>query len=186
MHISIKMFQKTFSRYKKELICKCIFWFWNSGITTENEQSSLHLSAIFDEDNTTGQSSISSSSSRTTKYANHIESETKSRIQLLNHIFNELKSYFEDHFSQLVVLRPPNSVHISTSCHHCSITEYEKILLLLLGASIQGSQKQDTIRKIKGFPKEIQEELIEVIKQVCSFGIYFVAFLHLNPIWNLK
>jgi hypothetical protein len=141
----------------------------------ENEQSSLHLSAIFDEENT-GSSSISSSSSRTAKYTSQIESETKSRIQLLSRIFNELKSYFEDHFSQLVIIRPPNSVHISSACHVCSVAEYEKILLLLLGASIQGTQKQDTIRKIKGFPKDIQEELIESIKNVrhvpTLWGIY--------------
>lgn len=126
-----------------------------SGITPENEQSSLHLSAIFD-----------SEDSPKTKYPNHYESETKSRIQSLNRVFLELKSFFEDRYSQLVAIRPPNSVHITSSCGSCSVQEFEKLLFLLLGAAIQGTQKQDTIRTIKRFPANIQESLIECVKLV--------------------
>jgi len=126
------------------------------GITSENEQSSLHLSAIFDEESQQGKN----------KYPTHYESETKSRIQHLNRVFLELKSHFEDHYSQIVTIRPPNSVHISSACGSCSIQEFEKLLFLILGAAIHGTQKQDTIRKIKRFPAKIQESLIECIKVV--------------------
>ena len=123
------------------------------------EQSSLHLSAIFDEESQQQQSMKS-------KFPNHYESETKNRIQSLNRTFTELKAYFEDHFSQLVAIKPPNAVHIVSACPTCSVQELEKILLLLFGAAIKGAQKQDTIKKIKRLPPDTQEALIEHIKTV--------------------
>ncbi len=126
------------------------------GITPEHEQSSLHLSAIFDEDTATLKQ----------KYPNHYESETKSRIQYLNRVFLELKSFFEDRYSQLIAIRPPNTVHITSSCDSCCVQEFEKLLFLTLGAAIQGTQKQDTIQTIKRFPSHIQESLISSVKLV--------------------
>ncbi|CAG7723228.1 unnamed protein product [Allacma fusca] len=125
------------------------------GIFPEAEQSSLHLSAIFEEE---------SQQQTKNRFPNHYESETKNRIQSLNRMFMELKSYFEDHFSQLVAIKPPNSVHIVSACPSCSVQELEKLLLLLLGAAIQGTQMQDSIKKIKRFTTEVQEALIGNIK----------------------
>jgi len=92
-------------------------------------------------------------------------------------MFLELQSYFEDQYSQLVAIRPPNSVHIASACEQCSSKELEKLLHLLLGASIQGNQKQETIRNIKKLPSDVQEALIESIKLVSIWIVDSINYL---------
>ncbi len=45
----------------------------------------------------------------------------------------------------------------------------DKLLLLVLGAAVQSSQKEEVIQSIKGLPVEIQHDFMTKITKVCAF-----------------
>ena len=56
-----------------------------------------------------------------------------------------------------------------------SLEEMEKLLLLILGAAVQCSHKEDLIGSIKNLPIETQHAFVDKIKEVCDCDLFFIA-----------
>ena len=71
-----------------------------------------------------------------------------------------------------------------------SLEEMEKLLLLILGAAVQCSHKEDLIGSIKNLPIETQHAFVDKIKEVCDCDLFFIAvciiFNFINVFVNLS
>ena len=75
--------------------------------------------------------------------------------------------WLQEELGQTLVVKLPETLSI---CHEPplehSLAEMEKLLLLILGAAVQCSHKEDLIGSIKNLPIETQHAFVEKIKEV--------------------
>ena len=60
----------------------------------------------------------------------------------------------------------------------------EKLLLLILGAAVQCSHKEDLIGSIKNLPIETQHAFVDKIKEVCDCDLFFIAVCKIQLFWE--
>jgi len=103
-------------------------------------------------------------------------SDYRSKVSNLDLLIKKLKSYYEDVLNQCLVVALPDPL---TLCQDSptprSLAEMDSLLLLILGAAVQCSQKEHVIGSIKNLPTELQHEFVEKIQEVTD---------NPNKIWN--
>jgi hypothetical protein len=84
--------------------------------------------------------------------------------------------FLQEELEQTLVVKLPDTLAM---CHEPpvekSLEEMEKLLLLILGAAVQCSHKEDLIGSIKNLPIETQHAFVDKIKEVCDCDLYFIA-----------
>lgn len=89
------------------------------------------------------------------------------RVTNMEHIIKNLKSYYEDELGQTLVVKLPDPLAM---CHEPpidrSLQEMDRLLLLILGAAVQCSHKEDLIGSIKNLPFDTQHAFMAKIKEV--------------------
>ena len=92
--------------------------------------------------------------------------------------------FLQEELEQTLVVKLPDTLAM---CHEPpvekSLEEMEKLLLLILGAAVQCSHKEDLIGSIKNLPIETQHAFVDKIKEVCDCDLFFIAVC---TIFNLK
>ena len=82
----------------------------------------------------------------------------------------------QEELEQTLVVKLPDTLAM---CHEPpvekSLEEMEKLLLLILGAAVQCSHKEDLIGSIKNLPIETQHAFVDKIKEVCDCDLFFIA-----------
>lgn len=91
----------------------------------------------------------------------------RTRVMNINLLIEKLKLYYENILSQTIVIALPNPIKICQSPPtDPSLQEMDTLLLLLLGAAVQSSQKEHAINSIKNLPFELQHAFVDKIKDV--------------------
>jgi hypothetical protein len=86
---------------------------------------------------------------------------------------------FQDELQQTVVVKLPETLSICREppTDH-SLKEMDKLLLLILGAAVQSSQKEEIIASIKNMPVPTQHAFVEKIREVKKYDrLLFTYFL---------
>ena len=87
--------------------------------------------------------------------------------------------FLQEELEQTLVVKLPDTLAM---CHEPpvekSLEEMEKLLLLILGAAVQCSHKEDLIGSIKNLPIETQHAFVDKIKEVCDCDLFFIAVSH--------
>lgn len=82
-------------------------------------------------------------------------------------LVKKLKSYYEEILSQCLVIALPDPLVICQEPPSPqTLAEMDKLLLLILGAAVQCSQKEHIIESIKNLPFELQHAFVEKIREV--------------------
>ena len=93
-------------------------------------------------------------------------------VLLVNWMWNtkhvyDLILFLQEELEQTLVVKLPDTLAM---CHEPpvekSLEEMEKLLLLILGAAVQCSHKEDLIGSIKNLPVETQHAFVDKIKEV--------------------
>jgi hypothetical protein len=78
---------------------------------------------------------------------------------------------FQDELQQTVVGKLPDTLSICQEPPtEQSLKEMDKLLLLILGAAVQSSQKEEIIASIKNMPVPTQHAFVEKIREVFTFS----------------
>jgi len=89
------------------------------------------------------------------------------KVTNMEALIRSLKTYYEEELEQTLVVKLPDTLAM---CHEPpvekSLEEMEKLLLLILGAAVQCSHKEDLIGSIKNLPIETQHAFVDKIKEV--------------------
>merc|ERR1719225_31315 len=100
------------------------------------------------------------------------------RVTNIEALVKNLKSYYEDVLGQTLVVKLPDTLAI---CHEPpvekSLQEMDKLLLLILGAAVQCSQKEELIKSIQLLPVETQKDFVPQITKITENAVEF-------GIWN--
>ena len=84
--------------------------------------------------------------------------------------------FLQEELEQTLVVKLPDTLAM---CHEPpvekSLEEMEKLLLLILGAAVQCSHKEDLIGSIKNLPIETQHAFVDKIKEVCDCDLFFIV-----------
>uniref|UniRef100_A0A3Q1J797 Calponin-homology (CH) domain-containing protein n=1 Tax=Anabas testudineus TaxID=64144 RepID=A0A3Q1J797_ANATE len=82
--------------------------------------------------------------------SNKVSRDPSQRIQNLNFLVQQIKTFYLDHLRQLIVIPLP-SVLLLGRAPYCeqSLEEMKKLLLLLLGCAVQCEKKEEYIEKIQ-------------------------------------
>ena len=84
--------------------------------------------------------------------------------------------FLQEELEQTLVVKLPDTLAM---CHEPpvekSLEEMEKLLLLILGAAVQCSHKEDLIGSIKNLPIETQHAFVDKIKEVFDCDLFFIA-----------
>ncbi|XP_071747286.1 uncharacterized protein [Lepeophtheirus salmonis] len=93
--------------------------------------------------------------------------EFASKVQKFEDLIRSLKYYYEEVLGQMVIIKLPNSLLICEDPPtKDSLVEMDRLLLLILGAAVQCSQKETVIQCIKNLPVAVQEAIVIKIKEV--------------------
>ncbi|XP_059095121.1 girdin-like isoform X2 [Tigriopus californicus] len=91
----------------------------------------------------------------------------RARVMNINLLIEKLKLYYENILSQTIVIALPNTIKICQSPPtDQSLQEMDTLLLLLLGAAVQSSQKEHAVNSIQNLPVELQHAFVDKIKDV--------------------
>ncbi|XP_076584178.1 girdin-like isoform X1 [Chaetodon auriga] len=88
--------------------------------------------------------------SATPQGANKVSSDAGQRIQNLNFLIQQIKTFYLDNLRQLIMIPLPN-VFLLGRTPYCeqSVEEIKKLLLLLLGCAVQCEKKEEYIERIQ-------------------------------------
>ncbi|XP_034717149.1 girdin-like isoform X2 [Etheostoma cragini] len=88
--------------------------------------------------------------SATPQGANKVSRDPSQRIQNLNFLVQQIKTYYMDNLRQLIMIPLPNVLMLGRN-PHCeqSLAEMKKLLLLLLGCAVQCEKKEEYIERIR-------------------------------------
>ncbi|XP_039655616.1 girdin-like isoform X1 [Perca fluviatilis] len=88
--------------------------------------------------------------SATPQGANKVSRDPSQRIQNLNFLVQQIKTYYLDNLRQLIVIPLPNVLLLGRTpyCEQ-SLEEMKKLLLLLLGCAVQCEKKEEYIERIR-------------------------------------
>ncbi|XP_045902546.1 girdin-like isoform X4 [Micropterus dolomieu] len=82
--------------------------------------------------------------------ANKVSSDPSQRIQNLNFLVQQIKTYYLDNLRQLIMIPLPNVLLLGrTPYFEQSLEEMKKLLLLLLGCAVQCEKKDEYIERIQ-------------------------------------
>uniref|UniRef100_A0A8C4QD57 Calponin-homology (CH) domain-containing protein n=1 Tax=Eptatretus burgeri TaxID=7764 RepID=A0A8C4QD57_EPTBU len=96
-----------------------------------------------------------------------INGDVNLRIQNLAILVRHLKAYYQETLQQLVIMSPPDVLTIAKEpLSEKSLSEMQKLLLLLLGCAVQCNQKETYIEKIKLLDIDTQSAIVEHIQEV--------------------
>ncbi|KAK2815746.1 hypothetical protein Q5P01_026213 [Channa striata] len=86
----------------------------------------------------------------TPQAANTVNRDPSQRIQSLNFLVQQIKTYYVDHLRQLIMIPLPNVLLLGRTpyCEQ-SLEEMKKLLLLLLGCAVQCEKKEAYIERIQ-------------------------------------
>ncbi|KAK3591834.1 hypothetical protein CHS0354_007697 [Potamilus streckersoni] len=89
------------------------------------------------------------------------------RLQNWDVLMKNIRAYYQDVLQQLLIMKLPN---IQTICREpekeAGHAELKKALKLILGCAVQCERKEYFIGKIKGQDIEVQQEIVEYIKEI--------------------
>ncbi|XP_078001237.1 girdin-like isoform X5 [Glandiceps talaboti] len=89
------------------------------------------------------------------------------RIQNLDNVLRNIKSYYQDILQQLIVMSLPNILLISREPEsEQSVQELHKLLLLMLGCAVQCERKEIFIEKIKQLDIDVQHAIVGHIQEI--------------------
>ncbi|XP_071360179.1 girdin-like isoform X2 [Trachinotus anak] len=88
--------------------------------------------------------------SATPQGANKVSRDASQRIQNLNFLVQQIKTYYLDNLGQLIMIPLPNVLLLGRTpyCEQ-SLEEMKKLLLLLLGCAVQCEKKEEYIERIQ-------------------------------------
>ncbi|XP_051241072.1 girdin isoform X2 [Dicentrarchus labrax] len=88
--------------------------------------------------------------SATSQGANKVSGDPSQRIQNLNFLVQQIKTYYLDNLRQLIMIPLPNVLLLGRTpyCEQ-SLEEMKKLLLLLLGCAVQCEKKEEYIERIQ-------------------------------------
>ncbi|KAA8595208.1 hypothetical protein FQN60_012343 [Etheostoma spectabile] len=88
--------------------------------------------------------------SATPQGANKVSRDPSQRIQNLNFLVQQIKTYYLDNLRQLIMIPLPNVLLLGRTpyCEQ-SLAEMKKLLLLLLGCAVQCERKEEYIERIR-------------------------------------
>ncbi|XP_029365594.1 girdin [Echeneis naucrates] len=88
--------------------------------------------------------------SATPRSANKVNKDPGQRIQNLNYLVQQIKTYYLDNLRQLIMIPLPNVLLLGRTpyCEQ-SLEEMKKLLLLLLGCAVQCEKKEEYIESIQ-------------------------------------
>ncbi|XP_006824799.1 protein Daple-like, partial [Saccoglossus kowalevskii] len=89
------------------------------------------------------------------------------RIQNLDTVMRNIKSYYQDILQQLIVMSLPNILAIAKEPDsETSVRELHKLLLLMLGCAVQCERKEVFIEKIKQLDIDVQHAIVGHIQEI--------------------
>ncbi|KAM8771501.1 girdin-like isoform 2-T2 [Acanthopagrus schlegelii] len=99
--------------------------------------------------------------------ASKVSRDASHRIQNLNFLVQQIKSYYLDNLRQLIMIPLPNVLLLGRTpyCEQ-SLEEMKKLLLLLLGCAVQCEQKEEYIKRIQTLDFETKAAIAAHIQEV--------------------
>ncbi|XP_069787571.1 girdin-like isoform X4 [Narcine bancroftii] len=89
------------------------------------------------------------------------------RIQNLSILVHNIKSYYQETLQQLIMMSLPNVLVLGrTPLSECGINEMKKLLLLLLGCTVQCERKEEFIERIKNLDFDTKAAVATHIQEV--------------------
>uniref|UniRef100_A0A8C1GAC5 Coiled-coil domain containing 88C n=1 Tax=Cyprinus carpio TaxID=7962 RepID=A0A8C1GAC5_CYPCA len=96
-----------------------------------------------------------------------VNNDVNLRIQNLNTVIRHIKSYYQEHLQQLILMNLPNVLAIAKDpLSGKSMEEVKRLLLLILGCAVQCDRKEEMIEKIKLLDIETQAAIVTHIQEV--------------------
>uniref|UniRef100_A0A8C1FPC9 Coiled-coil domain containing 88C n=1 Tax=Cyprinus carpio carpio TaxID=630221 RepID=A0A8C1FPC9_CYPCA len=96
-----------------------------------------------------------------------VNNDVNLRIQNLNTVIRHIKSYYQEHLQQLILMNLPNVLAIAKDpLSGKSMEEVKRLLLLILGCAVQCDRKEEMIEKIKLLDIETQAAIVMHIQEV--------------------
>ncbi|XP_030279830.1 girdin-like isoform X4 [Sparus aurata] len=99
--------------------------------------------------------------------ASKVSRDASHRIQNLNFLVQQIKSYYLDNLRQLIMIPLPNVLLLGRTpyCEQ-SLEEMKKLLLLLLGCAVQCEQKEEYIKRIQTLDFDTKAAIAAHIQEV--------------------
>ncbi|XP_051867537.1 girdin-like isoform X3 [Pristis pectinata] len=96
-----------------------------------------------------------------------INNDVSLRIQNLSCLVHSIKSYYQETLQQLIMMSLPNVLVLGrTPLSECGINEMKKLLLLLLGCTVQCERKEEFIERIKNLDFDTKAAVAIHIQEV--------------------
>ncbi|XP_062911978.1 girdin-like isoform X9 [Mobula hypostoma] len=96
-----------------------------------------------------------------------VNNDVSLRIQNLSCLVHNIKSYYQETLQQLIMMSLPNVLVLGrTPLSDCGINEMKKLLLLLLGCTVQCERKEEFIERIKNLDFDTKATVAIHIQEV--------------------
>ncbi|XP_031145144.1 girdin-like isoform X5 [Sander lucioperca] len=105
--------------------------------------------------------------SATPQGANKVSRDPSRRIQNLNFLVQQIKTYYLDNLRQVIMIPLPNVLLLSRTpyCEQ-SLEEMKKLLLLLLGCAVQCEKKEEYIERIRSLDFDTKAAIAAHIQEL--------------------
>ncbi|XP_078260975.1 girdin-like isoform X1 [Rhinoraja longicauda] len=105
--------------------------------------------------------------STNTRLNKKINNDISLRIQNLSSLVQNIKLYYQETLQQLIMMSLPNVLVLGrTPLSECGINEMKKLLLLLLGCTVQCERKEEFIERIKNLDFDTKAAVAIHIQEV--------------------
>lgn len=114
---------------------------------------------------------------------NKVNNDVGQRAQNLSVLIYHIKTYYQETLHQLVMVSPPNVLLLGRNpvCEE-SLEEINKLLLLLLGCTVQCERKEEYIEKIQSLDFDTQAAIAAHIQEVtqCQENVFDLHWLDME------
>ncbi|KTG40336.1 hypothetical protein cypCar_00022837 [Cyprinus carpio] len=114
---------------------------------------------------------------------NKVNNDVSQRAQNLSVLIYHIKSYYQDTLHQLIMTPPPNVLLLGRNplCEE-GLEEIRKLLLLLLGCSVQCERKEEYIEKIQSLDFDTKAAIASHIQEVthCQENVFDLHWLEME------
>ncbi|XP_072031647.1 girdin-like isoform X3 [Amphiura filiformis] len=101
------------------------------------------------------------------KVNTNVDGEINLRIQNLDTLLKNIKSFYQEMMEQLIVMKLPHILTIAKDpLSEVAIAEMQKLILLLLGCAVQCDKKEVFIERIKQLEIDVQHAIVVHIQEV--------------------
>ncbi|KAK5899848.1 hypothetical protein CesoFtcFv8_009277 [Champsocephalus esox] len=100
--------------------------------------------------------------------ANKVSRDPSQRVQNLNSLVQQIKTYYVENLRQLIMIPLPNVLLLGRTpyCAEQSLEEMKKLLLLLLGCAVQCEKKEEYIERIQTLDFETRAAIAAHIQEL--------------------